>query len=155
MFLHRSMRVAGLAAAIVLCSGAASPGAEQVLITEAEAKLPPAAGAVAMSSRGVTRGPRVELRSPDKGAALASPLHLQIRFTSFGGAKVDPGSVKVTYMKSPAVDLTSRVKAFTQPTGIDLPAAVLPDGEHLIRVDVVDDGGRAATASFVLKVGSR
>jgi hypothetical protein len=155
MFLQGSMRIVGLTTAIALWAVVGSSGAEQVLITEAEARLPPAPGAVAMSSRGVTRGPRVELRSPDKGASPASPVHLQIRFTSFGGAKIDSGSVKVTYMKSPAVDLTSRVKAFTQPTGIDLPAAVLPDGEHLIRVDVVDDGGRASTAIFMLKIGAR
>ena len=69
-----------------------------------------------------------------------------------GGAKIDPDSLKVTYIKSPAVDLTSRLKPFVLPTGIDMPDAELPAGDHLIRVDVKDSDGRTATTSFTLKV---
>ena len=111
------------------------PSAGQVLITEQEAKLPPLPGAVPVSQRGITRGPRVELVAPAKGVAPASPLRLHIKFTPYGGASIDPDSVKVTYVKSPAVDLTSRVKEFTRPTGIDLADAEVPQGEHLIRVE--------------------
>jgi hypothetical protein len=63
--------------------------------------------------------------------------------------------VKVTYVKSPAVDLTSRLKEFTRPTGIDLADAEVPQGEHLIRVDVRDNDGRTATSIFTLKIPSR
>jgi len=58
----------------------------------------------------------------------------------------------VQYLKSPAVDLTPRLKPFVQPTGIDIPDAELPPGDHLIRVDVKDSDGRTATTSFTLKV---
>jgi hypothetical protein len=129
--------------------------AGQVLITEQEAMLPPLPGAVPVSQRGITRGPRVELVAPAKGIAPASPLRLHIKFTPYGGASIDPDSVKVTYVKSPAVDLTSRVRAFTRPTGIDLADAEVPNGEHLIRVDVRDNDGRTATTIFTLKVPSR
>ena len=93
--------------------------AAQVLITEEEAKLPPPNGAVAADRRGITRGPKVEL--VDDSEPVHSPMHLQLKFESYGGAKIDPNSVKVTYMRTPNVDLTGRVKPFVQPTGIDMP----------------------------------
>jgi hypothetical protein len=79
-------------------------------------------------------------------------MHLQLKFESFGGAKIDTDSVKVTYMKSPSVDLTPRLKPFVKPDGIDMPDAELPPGDHVIRVDVKDSEGRTATTSFTLKV---
>jgi hypothetical protein len=150
MMRARCVLVAGMVAGIL--AGVSVPASAQVLITEAEAKLPAAPGAVPVDSRGITRGPRVEVVSPAKGKALPSPLNLRIKFSPFGGAKIDPDSVKVTYMKAPVVDLTDRVKAFTQPTGIEVPAAQLPQGDHLIRIDVKDSDGRTATTSFLLKV---
>jgi hypothetical protein len=123
-----------------------------VLVTSDEAKLPPPKGAVAVASRGITRGPRIELADIDKGQ-LRSPLHLQIKFQAFGGATIDLGGLQVTYLKSPNVDLTQRVKPFAQPSGIDMPDAELPPGDHVVRVDVKDSDGRTSTASFVLSVG--
>jgi hypothetical protein len=79
-------------------------------------------------------------------------MHLQITFESFGGAKIDPDSVRVTYLKSPNVDLTPRVRPFVQTAGIDMPDVELPVGDHLVRVDVKDSDGRVGTTSFVLKV---
>lgn len=38
------------------------------------------------------------------------------------------------------------------PTGIDMPDAELPAGEHMVRVDIKDSDGRAGTTTFVLKV---
>jgi hypothetical protein len=81
---------------------------------------------------------------------VRSPLHLQLKFQTFGGAKIDPASVKITYLKSPAVDLTSRVGPVAD--GIDLAAAEVPPGVHHIRVNVKDSDGRAGSASFALKV---
>lgn len=121
-----------------------------VLITEAEAKLPPPKGAFAVATRGITRGPKIEYLA-DTGATK-SPIRLRVKFESFGGAKIDPDSLKVTYLKSPSVDLTDRIKPFIQPTGIDMPDATLPPGDHSLRVDVKDSDGRVATSSFVLKV---
>jgi hypothetical protein len=124
--------------------------ASQVLITEQEAHLPPPKGAVASERRGITRGPKVEF--VPNGDAGHSPMHLQLRFESYGGAKIDPDSVKATYLRTPNVDLTSRIKPFVQPTGIDMPDAELPPGEHMFRVDIKDSDGRIGTTSFVLKV---
>jgi hypothetical protein len=124
--------------------------AAQILITEEEARLPPPKGAVAAERRGITRGPKIDVVSP--GNQVHSPMHLLLKFESFGGAKIDPDSVKVTYLRTPNVDLTPRLKSFVQPTGIDVPDVVLPVGDHMVRVDIKDSDGRVGTASFVLKV---
>jgi hypothetical protein len=124
--------------------------AANVLITDEEAKLPPPKGAVAADRRGVTRGPKIKYL--EEGEALHCPAHLQLTFESFGGAKIDPDSVKVTYLKTPNVDLTPRIKSFVQVGGIDIPDAELPVGDHIVRVDVKDSDGRIGTSSFVLKV---
>jgi hypothetical protein len=138
-------------AAIAIVSSAVTPSfAGHVLITEEEAKLPPPKGAVATDRRGVTRGPKV--RFVEEGEPVRSPMHLKLTFESFGGAKIDPDSVKVTYLKTPNVDLTPRIKSFVQATGIDIPDVELPAGEHMVRVDVKDSDGRIGTTSFVLKV---
>jgi hypothetical protein len=121
------------------------------LITEEEAKLPAQKGAVPNSGRGITRGPKIVV--PDEEAALQrSPIHFQVKFQTFGGSTVDLNSLKVTYLKSPVVDLTTRVKPFVQPTGIDMPDAQLPPGDHLVRVDIKDTDGRQASTSFLLKI---
>ena len=132
---------------VVLASAPVKAGT--VLISADEAKLPPPKGAVAVASRGITRGPKVAYVGSD---AAQSPMRLQLKFESFGGSKIDTDSLKVTYMKNPAVDLTPRLKPFVQPTGIDMPGAELPAGDHLIRVDVKDSDGRAASTSFTIKI---
>jgi hypothetical protein len=124
--------------------------AAHVLITQDEAKLPPPKGAFAVDRRGVTRGPKISLVGDT--APLHSPIHLQLKFESFGGAKIDEDSVKVTYLRTPNVDLTARIKPFVQMTGIDVPDAELPVGDHMVRVDVKDSDGRPGSASFTLQV---
>jgi hypothetical protein len=141
--------ISAASAAIIVVSCLQAHAAE-VLITDDEAKLPPPKAAVALSSRGITRGPRIELISDNE--PVHSPTHLQVKFVSFGGAKIDAESVKVTYLKSPNVDLTPRLKPFVQPTGIDMPEAQLPAGDHTVRVDLKDSDGHVASTMFVLKV---
>jgi hypothetical protein len=114
--------------------------------------LPPLKGAVATATRGITRGPRIELVDTATGGAIHSPMHLQLKFQAFGGAQVDPNAVQVIYLKSPEVDLTNRVKPFVQASGIDMPEALLPPGDHVLRIDVKDTDGRTGTSSFTLKV---
>ena len=122
------------------------------LITTAEAQLPPLKGAVPSASRGITRGPRIELVDTASDGAIHSPMHLQLKFQAFGGAQVDPSAVQVTYLKSPEVDLTGRVKPFVQASGIDIPETALPPGDHILRIDIKDTDGRTGTTSFTLKV---
>jgi hypothetical protein len=137
----------GPVAAGLLISGAAQAAQ---LITAEEAKLPPPRGAVAADRRGILRGPKVEVVSPSR--ETHSPLRLQLKFESFGGATINPESVKVIYLRTPNVDLTPRVKPFIHADGIDMPEAELPPGEYVVRVDVRDSDGRPGTVSFTLTV---
>ena len=139
-----------VATAVAIAAPAGAVWAGQVLITEDEAKLPPPRGAVAADRRGITRGPKIDV--VQSSAPIHSPMHFQVKFESFGGARIDPDSVKVTYLRTPSVDLTPRVKSFLQATGIDMPDVELPAGDHMVRIDVKDSDGRAGTTSFVLKV---
>jgi hypothetical protein len=137
----------GCVAAVTIAS---LPARAAQLITAEEAKLPPPKGAIATDRRGITRGPKVDVMTA--ADQVKSPMHLQLKFEPYGGAKIDPDSVKVTYLRTPNVDLTARVKSFVQATGIDMPDVELPAGEHMVRVDIKDTDGRAGTTSFVLKV---
>ena len=138
------------AVAAIISSMAMPAFAGTVLITEEEAKLPPPRGAVATDRRGVTRGPKIKF--VEEGEQFHSPAHLQLKFESFGGAKIDTDSVRMTYLKTPNVDLTPRIKSFVQTGGIDIPEIELPVGEHMVRVDVKDSDGRSGTTSILLKV---
>ena len=139
-----------LGSVAALTAGAMPANAAQVLITAEEAALPPPKGAIATERRGITRGPKVDVMT---GAGqLKSPMRLQMKFEPYGGAKIDPDSVKMTYLRTPNVDLTSRVRSFVLPSGIDMPEVELPAGEHMVRVDIKDTDGRVGTTSFVLKV---
>ncbi|MCK1544147.1 hypothetical protein IVA87_09645 [Bradyrhizobium sp. 147] len=140
----------GLMAAGLLFSG---PTRATPLITEEEAKLPPPKGAVAVDQRGIMRGPKVEFVSP--GDSASSPLRLVLKFQSYGGAKIDPESVRVIFLRTPNVDLTPRVKPFVQPDGINMQDAELPPGEYTVRVDIKDSDGRPGTTIFTLKVAPK
>lgn len=144
------MRAGGLALSVgLLLTISVQAYADNVLITDDEAKLPPPKEA-SNKTRGITRGPRIE-HLAEEGATRA-PIHFRVKFQSFGGAKIDIESLKVTYVKNPAVDLTARLKPFAQPTGIDMPNAVLPVGDHVLRIDLKDSDGRSAATSFTLKI---
>lgn len=115
--------------------------------------MPPPKGAIAADRRGIMRGPKVEFVSP--GGSVSSPLRLVLKFESYGGAKIDPESVKVLFLRTPNVDLTPRIKPFIQPDGINMKDAELPPGEYTVRVDIKDSDGRPGTTIFTLKVGPK
>lgn len=127
------------------------PACAAPLITAEEAALPPQKGAIANSGRGITRGPKIQVPDAEAGVQT-SPMRFQVRFQTFGGASIDLEALKVTYLKTPVVDLTPRIKPFAQPNGIDMPDAQLPPGDHLVRVDIKDSDGRVASMSFLLKI---
>ena len=121
------------------------------LISNEEAKLPNAPGQIA--SRGVTRGPGVKIMSPDPSTKEhKGPIDLKIAFEPRGGSKIDPSSVRLTYMKTPEVDLTERIKSGIKPEGIDVSKAVVPPGSHQIRVSVKDDEGRQTNSTLTLNI---
>lgn len=139
------MKTSLFAAAILALAASAAEAA--TLITDAEAGLPAAAGNVTM--RGITRGPSVKLVNP---AETKSPFDLKVKFEAHGGATIEPGSVKVVYLKSPTVDITDRVKPFVTADGIDMSKAEVPAGQHAIRIDVKDSEGRAGSTTVQLTV---
>jgi hypothetical protein len=141
---------AGFAIAFAVFVSLTPVYAATVLITQEEAKLPPPKGAIAVDRRGITRGPKIKVL--DESEPLHSPMHLQVMFESFGGAKIDLESVKVTYLRTPNVDLTPRIRPFVQNAGIDIPDVELPVGDHMVRIDVKDSDGRIGSTSFILKV---
>ncbi len=149
------MRIAGRASvwfgllAAMAIADMPKAAAGVILITPEEAKLP--APTQLASSRAITRGPRIDVSDVDDGK-LHSPLHFRLKFQAFAGSSIDLNSLSVTYLRGPNIDLTQRVKPFARPTGIDIPDAEVPPGEHAIRVDLKDSEGRAATVNFLLAV---
>lgn len=137
-----------LIAALFVCAPVAV--AQQALITATEAALPDAAGTIA--TRGISRGPGVKLASPDPDVAVKAPFNFKVGFEGRGGAKVDPASVRVIYLKSPLVDLTPRLKPAISASGINFTRASVPPGTHKIKVTVMDQDGRETNTVFTLIV---
>lgn len=126
--------------------------AAEVLITESEARLP-AAPAAAPATRAISRGPAIRVLAPDPGSpGVNSPFPLRIAFEPRGGAKIDPATVKLTYLRGNGVELTDRVKSGLSEKGIDLKSAEVPPGEHQIRITVIDSEGRQTSAVLTLNV---
>ena len=153
------MRISAIAACLVATLGGAAAALAQskgvVLITAEESGLAAAPQGDLTFRAGVSRGPSITLVSPKPSEpTLRSPFRLQLKFEGRGGAQVDADSLKLTYAKSPSVDLTARIKPFASASGIDLPEASVPPGHHTIRAEVKDKDGRASTVTFVLKVAN-
>jgi hypothetical protein len=141
----------------ILCSGLAlacvpRPAAADVLITEAEAKLPNPPDAV-LTRRGITRGPAIEQVSPSADAK--SPLLLKVKFITRNNVEIDTDSVKLTYLKAPSVDLTARIKKYVTANGIEMDGAEAPPGQHVLRLDLMDKRGRVSSAFFRLSVAAK
>ena len=136
-----------LAASLV---ASAQLGVAASLISAKEAALPPAAGTLA--TRGISRGPAIKLASPEADTPVMAPFDFKVTFEPRGDAKIDPGSVKVVYMKSPFVDLTPRLKGAISANGIDFAKADVPPGTHTIRVTVKDTEGRETNSVLNLVV---
>ena len=137
------------ASVLILVAGLSISGQAHAdtLITEAEASLPPAGGQI--TTRGITRGPSIKVVSP---TSQTSPMQLVVRIEPHGGAKLEPASLKVVYLKSPQVDLTDRIKPFVTADGINMTTATVPPGQHSLRIEIKDSDGRVGTASVDLTV---
>jgi hypothetical protein len=151
--MSHSLRAALLGAGLFIglaCSGARA----EMLISEAEARLPASPDA-SMTMRGLTRGPGIEQISPDPDRGAKAPLALKVKFLTRNNVAVDPASVKLTYLKASPVDLTERVKPHLTPEGITMNAADVPPGTHLVRIELKDTNGRASTATLKLTVAPK
>ena len=137
---------------VLALAPARAASAADVLITEAEANLP-APVDVSLTTRGLTRGPLVEQIMPDPDAApVKSPLPLKIKFQTRNNVPIDKDSVKLTYVRTPGVDLTSRIKAYIGDDGIDMKLAEVPPGNHVIRIELKDQQGRTSSTTIKLSV---
>ena len=129
--------------AIAFCAVCAIslPALAQVqLITDAEAHLPEGKTTV---TRAITRGPGIRFDSATD--VPAKSFSFKVVLEPRGGAKLDPQSLKVEYLKDPVVDLTDRVKVGLKGDTIDLPQTKVPVGTHPIRISVKDSEGRTGT----------
>ena len=114
--------------------------AEQLISTE-EAKLP--AAPAPLNTRGIARGPAIKIVSPNAMASeIKGPFDLKVLFESHGGQKINPQTVKVTYLKSTDIDLTPRLAGAISDKGIDFQKAEVPPGTHSIKITVKDVEGR-------------
>lgn len=139
----------GLLCLLVLATGANAQVLQ--LITEDEARLPPAQGEEQEQvSRAITRGPGVTLASADTVERQGFPL--RIVFEPRGGATIDPQSVSILYLKKPAVDLTSRLQGEISSAGVEVPVATAPSGEHPLQITVRDSNGHQTIKKIKLVV---
>jgi hypothetical protein len=126
-----------------------------VLITEEEGRRAAPPNADLSFRAGVSRGPAITVLAPKPDdSSLRSPFRLQLKFEGRGGAQIDPDSLKLTYAKNPAVDLTPRVKAYVQAAGVDVAEAQVPPGVHTIRVEIKDKDGRTGSTTFTIKIAN-
>jgi hypothetical protein len=148
------VRVAAIAG--VALAALAGQAAALELITAKEAALPDAVGVnLKLGLRGVTRGPKILVISPAPDAGMVrSPLNLLLKFEAYGGSVIEPRSVKMIYLKNPAINLTQRIGDLIETGGIEVDNAQVPPGTHYIRVEVKDNAGRLGSTTFALSVAN-
>ena len=96
-------------------------------------------------------GPLIEVVKPTLGSPVAVPLEISVKFVP-RGAPVDLGSLKVILMKLFGIDITDRVRPYATPTGIQIPDAKLPSGEHTVRITVADASGGISQKQVTLAI---
>ena len=126
----------------------------EVLITEAEAKLPNSPD-VGLEKRGLTRGPGIEQVSPNADRPANSPLPFKVNFLIRNNVAIDPASVRLVYLKAKPVDLTDRIRTHLTPTGIEMALAEVPPGTHALRLDLKDKQGRTGFAILKLTIAAK
>jgi hypothetical protein len=145
----RSLIVAiALGAGVIFVPGT---GSAETLISEAESKLPPSTD-VGLTTRGLTRGPGIELVSPGTERGVQSPVPLKVKFIARNNVGIDVDTVKITYLKAQSVDLTGRIKKYVTADGIDMANAEVPPGTHHLRISLKDKQERTSTVTVKLIV---
>ena len=148
------MRTPTLLLLITVASASLAQGqpATVALVSAEEAARPDAPPRLV---RGLFPGPTIRLAVPSEsalGQPLRSPLHLRIEFVPHNGSRVDPSSVRMTYLKSPMVDLTPRIAPAVAEQGIDLAQIALPPGHHSFQISATDSNGNRGVAVYTLSV---
>lgn len=131
----------------------ASPAGAVTLITESEAHLPPDNSVL---RSGIERGPDIFVVYPSaKTGVIQSPFDFKVKFQPHGGTAIDLDSLIVTYKVIPAYDLTSRLKPYTHPDGIEMPNAEVPAGKYRIMIFLKDSAGHEGQADIHFEVGNQ
>jgi hypothetical protein len=151
---RRARAIAALCVAVGLTGlTAAAPAGAVDLVTQEEAAFPAGPHPVLQMRGSPTRRPKIIVVSPPPSAGLVhSPLDLKLQFHAFGGGEIDPGSVVVTYLKQPAIDITQRITPFITADGVDISQAEVPPGKHHFWVELKDKSGRIGGAEFDFQV---
>jgi hypothetical protein len=145
----RFAHAANVVLSVGLLAGTMSASAVE-LVTAAEAARP---DLELPATRGITRGPLIKQVLPAMDAgAVRSPLQLKIEFKARGGAHIDVHSLQLTYLKTPVVDLSSRVASGVTEAGLQMDGVTLPPGHHSILVKVSDSEGRESESTFQVDV---
>ncbi len=100
----------------------------------------------------VGRGPSIKIYGPKKSEPSANPFNLQIKFEAFGGASIDPSSIRVLYFSWPRADLTSRLLPELRDGVIDLRDATAPNGDHQLEISVRDSRGYERAVLYEFRV---
>ena len=116
------------------------------LILPQEAQLPPPRE-VPVGSRGVTRGPLIRMVAPGASPqTVGGSFWLRVEFVGRGGARIDPSTLRVRYLRAWEVDISERLRPFATPEALEVREARVPPGRHLLKIDIRDDGGRQSEA---------
>lgn len=131
--------------ALALAFGAlhAAPTLALQLITDEEAARP-----TVTTRGGITRSPGLKVVSPAPETPVSGGFPLKIEFTGRGGAKVNPKSLRLVYMKMPEVDLAPRIAAHVTESGVSVDDVRVPPGTHVVRIEVADQDGRLSSETM-------
>jgi len=116
------------------------------LVTSQEAAQPPSA--TSKAGRSITRGPAIRQVSPDGAVKANQPFDLHVEFAGRGGEKINPATTQITILRGGNINITDRLKPFITANGIEMPAAMVPPGTHVLQVAVSDAGGRQTIANI-------
>ena len=101
---------------------------------------------------------------PDNGPVIGvpkleviegKPFALVVRLTPRDGAAPDPATLRVECLKSPAIDLTPRIRPYVSQEGVNIDSVTLPAGLHHFRVSVSDVQGRLSEKDFTVVVSGK
>lgn len=142
-------------------AGGGLPDHQFWLITPEEAALAPAAPESQGGAGGPLDeigaeflqdiGPIVELIKPNTDEPLESPVEVLIKFSP-RLAKVDLNSLRVEVEKFINFDITYRIKPYATETGIHIPDAPFPSGDHTIIFYIEDEKGNPTEMSITITV---
>lgn len=125
------------------CATTAKRSGTVPLITEEEAALP---SAPAENDRGDCGPPDIRIGSPENGRTYRPPVPVSVGFTPSVNSRIDLASVRIELLKlGIKIDLTERAREYIQATGIDLPKADIPRGNHRVRISVADTSGKSCS----------